>query len=81
MANIKSQKKRITTNEKSRMRNRAVKRELKTANRRMKDAVAAGNGAVLLLETLQLPGGKPLSVLQLLNARRDQLAPGQVFGI
>jgi len=43
--------------------------------------VAAGNGSVLLLETLQLPGGKPLSVLQLLNARRDQLAPGQVFGV
>ena len=42
--------------------------------------VAAGNGTVLLLETLQLPGGKPLSVLQLLNARRDQLAPGQVLG-
>ena len=30
MANIKSQKKRIITNEKSRMRNRAVKSELKT---------------------------------------------------
>ena len=45
MANIKSQKKRIITNEKSRMRNRAVKSELKTATRRMKDAVAAGNGA------------------------------------
>ncbi|MFR4804690.1 MAG: 30S ribosomal protein S20, partial [Eggerthellaceae bacterium] len=34
MANIKSQKKRIITNEKSRMRNRAVKSELKTATRR-----------------------------------------------
>ncbi len=45
MANIKSQKKRILTNEKSRMRNRAVKSELKTATRRVKDAVAAGNGA------------------------------------
>ncbi|MEE0844832.1 MAG: 30S ribosomal protein S20 [Eggerthellaceae bacterium] len=45
MANIKSQKKRIVTNEKSRMRNRAVKAELKTATRRVKDAVEAGNGA------------------------------------
>ncbi|HIW75250.1 MULTISPECIES: 30S ribosomal protein S20 [Gordonibacter] len=45
MANIKSQKKRIITNEKARMRNRAVKSELKTAIRRVKDAVAAGNGA------------------------------------
>ena len=45
MANIKSQKKRIITNEKSRMRNRAVKSELKTATRHVKDAVEAGNGA------------------------------------
>ncbi len=45
MANIKSQKKRIITNEKARMRNRAVKSELKTAVRRVKDAVAAENGA------------------------------------
>lgn len=45
MANIKSQKKRIITAEKSRMRNRAYKAELKTATRRVKDAVAAGNGA------------------------------------
>lgn len=45
MANIKSQKKRIVTNEKSRMRNRAVKSELKTATRHVKDAVAEGDGA------------------------------------
>ena len=45
MANIKSQKKRIITNEKRRMRNRAVKSELKTAVRHVKDAVAAGDGA------------------------------------
>ena len=44
MANIKSQKKRIITNEKRRMRNRMVKSELKTAVRRVKDAVAEGNG-------------------------------------
>ena len=45
MANIKSQKKRILTNEKSRLRNRAVKSELKTAVRRVKEAVAAGDVA------------------------------------
>ena len=45
MANIKSQKKRNITNEKSRMRNRAVKSELKTAVRRVKEAVAAGDAA------------------------------------
>ena len=41
MANIKSQKKRNITNEKSRMRNRAVKSELKTATRHVKDAAEA----------------------------------------
>ncbi len=45
MANIKSQKKRIITNEKSRLRNRAYKSELKTATRRVREAVEAGNGA------------------------------------
>lgn len=45
MANIKSQKKRIITNEKARLRNRACKSELKTAVRRVREAVAAGNGA------------------------------------
>ncbi len=43
MANIKSQKKRIITNEKARMRNKAVKSELKTAVRRVREAVAAGD--------------------------------------
>ncbi len=45
MANIKSQKKRIITNEKSRMRNRAYKSQLKTAIRATREAVEAGNGA------------------------------------
>jgi methionyl-tRNA formyltransferase len=42
--------------------------------------VMAGDQSVLQLEVLQLPGGKALSVLQLLNARREQFAPGQVLG-
>ena len=41
MANIKSQKKRIKTNEKARLRNRAAKAELKTAVRRVREAVEA----------------------------------------
>ena len=45
MANIKSQKKRIITNEKSRMRNRAVRSELKNATRAVREAVDAGDGA------------------------------------
>lgn len=43
MANIKSQKKRILTNEKARIRNKAVRSELKTATRHVEDAVAAGD--------------------------------------
>ncbi|MET3811415.1 30S ribosomal protein S20 [Arthrobacter sp. UYEF3] len=41
MANIKSQKKRILTNEKARLRNNAVKSELKTAIRAVNTAVEA----------------------------------------
>ncbi|RVU98328.1 30S ribosomal protein S20 [Coriobacteriales bacterium OH1046] len=43
MANIKSQKKRILTAEKARMRNKAVKSELKTAVKAVRSAVEAGD--------------------------------------
>ena len=43
MANIKSQIKRIQTNEKARQRNVAVKSELKTAVRAVRTAAAAGD--------------------------------------
>ena len=43
MANIKSQLKRIKTNEKARLRNKAVKSALKTSVRRFREAAAAGN--------------------------------------
>ena len=43
MANIKSQLKRIKTNEKARLRNKAVKSELKTYVRRVREAVAASD--------------------------------------
>lgn len=42
MANIKSQIKRNKTNEKARLRNKAVKSELRTAIRRFRDAADAG---------------------------------------
>ena len=45
MANIKSQIKRIKTNEKARLRNKAVKSSLKTAIRKTREAVAAGDVA------------------------------------
>ncbi|MFC0673918.1 30S ribosomal protein S20 [Brachybacterium hainanense] len=43
MANIKSQIKRNKTNEKARLRNKAVKSELKTHVRKVRTAVAAGD--------------------------------------
>ena len=45
MANIKSQIKRNKTNEKAHERNKAVKSELKTAVRRTREAIAAGDKA------------------------------------
>jgi small subunit ribosomal protein S20 len=43
VANIKSQKKRILTNEKARQRNKAVKSSLKTSVRRFSAAAEAGD--------------------------------------
>ena len=45
MANIKSQKKRVLTNEKAHQRNRAVKSGLKTAIKRVQTAVEVGDAA------------------------------------
>ena len=53
MANIKSQKKRIITNEKARMRNRAVRSELKTAIRVVREAVEAKDGATAYAAALK----------------------------
>lgn len=43
MANIKSQVKRIRTNERQRLRNQSVKSSLRTAIRSFRDAAAAGD--------------------------------------
>ena len=43
MANIKSQIKRIRTNEKAQARNKSARSSIKTAIRRFRDAVAAGD--------------------------------------
>ncbi|EXG80420.1 MULTISPECIES: 30S ribosomal protein S20 [Cryptosporangium] len=50
MANIKSQIKRIKTNEKARLRNKAVKSSLKTAIRKFRTAADAGDREVALTE-------------------------------
>jgi small subunit ribosomal protein S20 len=47
VANIKSQIKRIKTNEKAQARNKSARSGLKTAIRRFKDAVAAGDQAAI----------------------------------
>ena len=45
MANIKSQIKRIKTNEKARLRNKSVKSSLKTAVRKFREAADSGDAA------------------------------------
>jgi small subunit ribosomal protein S20 len=50
VANIKSQIKRIKTNEKARLRNKSVKSSLKTAVRRFTTAADAGDRETALVE-------------------------------
>ncbi|WP_086667554.1 30S ribosomal protein S20 [Lentzea kentuckyensis] len=57
MANIKSQLKRIKTNEKARLRNKSVKSSLKTAIRKFREAAEAGD-KVKALELLQVASRK-----------------------
>ena len=50
MANIKSQIKRIRTNEKAEARNKSARSAIKTAVRRFRDAVAAGDQKAITSE-------------------------------
>ncbi len=50
MANIKSQIKRIKTNEKARLRNKPVSSSIKTAVRKFRAAVVSGDHAVITTE-------------------------------
>ena len=63
MANIKSQKKRILTNEKRPVRNQSVKSELKTLVRHTREAVEAGDKekalAALRVASRRLQGRHP----------------------
>ncbi|MCV7433263.1 30S ribosomal protein S20 [Mycolicibacterium bacteremicum] len=58
MANIKSQEKRIKTNERRRLRNQSVKSSLRTAVRGLREAIEAGDkdkaGALLVATNRQL---------------------------
>ena len=57
MANIKSQIKRNATNEKRRLRNKAVKSELRTHVRNFRQAAASGDAAAVT-EALKLASKK-----------------------
>ena len=50
MANIKSQIKRVKTNEKARLRNKSVSSSIKTAVRRFRDSLKSGDAAVITTE-------------------------------
>ncbi len=50
MANIKSQIKRIKTNEKARLRNKSVRSSIKSAVRKFRDTVTAGDSNAITTE-------------------------------
>lgn len=50
MANIKSQIKRIKTNEKARLRNKSVSSSIKTALRKFRETITAGDSASITSE-------------------------------
>ena len=50
MANIKSQIKRIKTNEKARLRNKSVSSSIKTAARKFREALTAGDANAITTE-------------------------------
>jgi small subunit ribosomal protein S20 len=80
VANIKSQIKRIRTNEKARLRNKSVKSELKTHARKVREAVAAGDkeSAEAALQTasrkLDKAAGKGVIHLNQAANRKSSLA-------
>ena len=78
MANIKSQKKRILTNEKARLRNNAVKSELKTAIRAVNTAVESTDkdaaAAALLNASRKLDKAVSKGVLHKNNAANRKSA-------
>jgi small subunit ribosomal protein S20 len=50
VANIKSQIKRIKTNEKARLRNKSVSSSIMTAVRKFRDAIASGDSSTITAE-------------------------------
>jgi small subunit ribosomal protein S20 len=80
LANIKSQKKRILTNEKARLRNKAVRSEYRSAVRAVREDIAAGDAekaaASLQVASRKLDKAVSKGVLHKNNAanRKSRLA-------
>jgi small subunit ribosomal protein S20 len=84
VANIKSQLKRIKTNEKARLRNKAVKSELKTYVRRVRDAVAGGDkdkaSEALVIATKKLDKAASKGVIHANQAANKKSALAKAVG-
>ncbi|HET7414205.1 MAG TPA: 30S ribosomal protein S20 [Arthrobacter sp.] len=84
MANIKSQKKRILTNEKARLRNNAVKAELRTAIRSVNSAVKSADkeaaGTALVAASRKLDKAVSKGVIHKNNAANRKSAIARKVG-
>ncbi len=76
MANIKSAKKRIKTNEKARMRNKTLRTSLRTSIKNLDAAIVAGdkeNAQVLLIEAIKrLDSSVSKGIIHKNKASRDK---------
>ena len=83
MANIKSQKKRILTNERRRMRNKSVKSSLHTAIRAFRTAAADGDkdkaGELLVSTSRKLDKAASKGVINKNQAANKKSALAQAF--
>ena len=83
MANIKSQQKRVLTNERSRLRNKSVKSALHTAVRGFRAAVEAGDkekaGELLTSTTRKLDKAANKGVIHKNQAANRKSALAQAF--
>jgi small subunit ribosomal protein S20 len=81
VANIKSQKKRILTNERNRLRNQSVRSSLRTAIRSVREAANAGDkeraGALLVATNRQLDKAASKGVIHKNQAANKKSALAQ----
>ena len=83
MANIKSQEKRIRTNERARLRNQSVKSALRTAIRGFREAVEAGEkdkaGELLVATNRKLDKAATKGVIHKNQAANKKSAMARTF--